>query len=227
MTDKILRLLIGKLNKNQTNHLIYLKRLTPTVDFSKAWTKNPKPTDEITYSAEPHKVYFIKNNEGAYVAAVLDMENDLHWYVVSKHRRKGHLTKAMKSAILPHLFQNRSAQKITIDKAQIGGKHFKASEKVALSLGFIKDKESSYFLSNKICQPCNFDRPTNKLTEKRMRDLKKQLHYVACLLHIIQTEVDMNLDNPDFTEELGGIINELKEHPLKLENAWWNRMTKI
>lgn len=222
MTNKYLKSLIDKLNKNKTDGLIQLRPLSATVDFAKVWTKKPKPIDNISFPDGPYIFYFIKNLDGLFVATVLDMERDLHWFVDKKHRHQGHLTKAMKETILFHLFQDREEQRVTIDKNQIGEKDFKASQNVALALGFVEADNSDYILSNSKYQTENFIYGQNtQLTEERINELKRQVNYLGRSLWVIHSEIEMKLGDTDYAEELKELVDEIKKHTWRLEDAWW------
>ena len=150
------------------------------------------------------------------------MKQDLHWIVLEKHRGKGHLTKAMNSTILKHLFQNRSEQRITIDEEQIGRKNFEASERVASSIGFRKVGATEYLLSNdQFLTDSLIHGQNSEMTEERMGQLKKHVNYLGLSLWMIQTELEMTLGSSDYTEELKKLTDEINNHSLKLENAWW------
>lgn len=222
MTNKYLKSLIDTLNKNKTDGLIHLRPLTATVDFAKVWTEKPKPTDNISFPDGPYKFYFIKNLDGLFVATVLDMERDLHWFVDSKHRQQGHLTKAMKEIILFHLFQDREEQRVTIDKNQIGEKDFISSQNVALSLGFVQADNNDYVLTRDKYQTDNFIYGQNtQITEDRLDELKKKINYLGRSLWVIQTEIEMKLGDTDYTEELKELVDEIKKQTWRLEDAWW------
>jgi len=222
MTNKYLKSLIDKLNKGKTGGLIHLRPLTSIVDFAKVWTEKPKPTDNISHPDGPYKFYFIKNSDHFFVATVLDMGRDLHWFVDDKHRRQGHLTKAMKETILFHLFQDREEQRVTIDINQIGEKDFKASQNVALSIGFQKADNSDYILTNRKYETENYVYGQNiPLTEARLTELQKQINYLARSLWVIHSEVETKLGDTDYTEELKELIDEIKKHTCRIENAWW------
>jgi hypothetical protein len=225
MTDKFLKSLIDRLNANNTQGLFHLRPLNDRVEFAKVWVNKPKPTDNISRPDGPYSFYFIKNENGIYVAVVLDMSHDLHWYVLQKYRRNGHLTKAMKEVILFHIFQDREEQRITIKEFQIGTKNFKASENVARNLGFIKngeDSDSEYILTIDKYQTENYiDGQNSEISKERMEELKKQVNYLARSLWVIQTEIEMKLGDLDYAEELKELVDEVKNHTWKLEDAWW------
>ena len=228
MTNKFLKSLIDKLNANNTHELIQLRPLTDSVDFAKVWVDKPKPTDKIFRPDGPYSFYFIKNENGIYVAAVLDMSHDLHWFVLPKFRGNGYLTKAMKEVILFHLFQDRAEQRITIDEFQIGTKNFMASENVALNLGFVKngeDSDSEYILTIDKYQTENYiDGQNSGISKERMEELKKQINYLARSLWVIQTEIEMKLGDLDYSDDLKELVDEIKNHTWKFEDAWWKSM---
>jgi hypothetical protein len=225
MKNKLLKSLIDRLNANNTQGLFHLRPLNDRVEFAKVWVNKPKPTDNISNPGGPNSFYFIKNENGIYVALVLDMCNDLHWFVLPKYRRNGHLTKAMKEVILFHIFQYREVQRITINEFQIGIKNFKASENVAKNLGFVKNGEESdseYILTIDKYQTENYiDGENSEISKERMQELKKQVNYLARSLWVIQTEIEMKLGDLDYAEELKELVDEIKNHTLKLEEAWW------
>lgn len=220
MTNKYLNSLINKLNKNRTDGLIHLRPLSTTVDFAKVWTKKPNPVDNVCRPDGPYKFYFIKNTSGFYVATVLDMVQDLHWFVGSKYRRQGHLTKAMKEVIIFHLFQDREEQIITVDERQIGFKNFKASEKVALTLGFVKLDTNKYSLINNLYQTnIHINGHNTQLAEERIEELQKQVNYLGRSLWVIHSEIEMKLGNTEYLEELKILVDELRYHTWLLEDS--------
>jgi hypothetical protein len=224
MTNEYLKSLIDKLNENKTDGLIQLRPLSSTVDFAKVWKEKPNPLDKIFYPDGPYKFYFIKNLEGLYVGAVLDMWSDLHSFVDSKHRGQGYLTKAMKETILFHLFQDREEQRVTIDENQIGEENFKASEKVTLSLGFVKTDGIDYVLVNSKYQTENYIYGENTpITEERMTELKRQINYLSRSLWLIHSEVEMKLGETGYTDDLKELVEEIKKHTWQLEDFWWER----
>lgn len=223
MTDKTIISLINKLNQNKTQGLIHLRPLSPTVDFAKVWLKKPKPTDDIVRPDGALNFYFIKNENGIYVAGVLDMASDLHWVVLSKYRGNGHLTKAMKETILFHLFQDRGEQRITIDKYRIGNRNFDASLKVALTLGFIASTGKEYVLSGQEYQTDEIiEGDLTGITQGRLEELKKQINSLGISLRQIQSELEMKIGNTEYVESLGELVSEVCSQDWKLEDAWFD-----
>ena len=115
MTEKEIRKYIDRLNNGKSKESIFIRPLSDTVVISKVWSEQPKPTDSIIGNFSSYRFFFIKDNFGKYVGAILDMYSDLHWYISPKHRKKGHLTKALIETVLPYIFYDeREKQRITI-----------------------------------------------------------------------------------------------------------------
>lgn len=229
MTNESLQSFLEDLNKNSNiPSLIYRRALSLNVDFAKIWLDEPKLTDSVTNSDGPDKFYLIKNEANIYVAIVYDMSRDLHWFVLPKFRGIGHLTEALKNTIISHLFISREEQRITINEAEIGKENFLASEKVALSLGFMKsdDNDGEYFLANN-CS--NFDDSNfgkdSEISYDKMIDLKKHINYLSRSFWTIQTEIEMSLGQTDYSDELKDLVQEIRNHTWKLEDYWWARNT--
>ena len=224
MTNESLQSLLSRLNnKDKTSGLIYLRPLKANVDFAKVWIHEPKLTDSITNSDGPDNFYLIKNNENIFVAIVFDMKRDLHWFVLPDYRGMGHLTKAMKYSIIPHVFLIRDEQRITIKKNEIGNDNFKASEKVALSLGFTAHENGEYLLSNDqyTIDDDNLEQDT-QLSYDRIDELKKHINYLGRSLWAIQTEIEMKFGNTDYSEELKELVDQIRSHTWKIEDFYWN-----
>ncbi len=138
MTNESIERYIDSLNQNEFSSFIFRSMLSDKVDFAKVWAEEPKGNmgNEGSYD-----FYFIKNENGVYVAAVLDMGNDLHVFVKNEHRKKGHLSLAMKNIIFPHIASTgRKKQIITFKAPSIG-------EYCVRNLGFSLVSEGSAEIS--------------------------------------------------------------------------------
>lgn len=119
MKDQDIENLIDSLNNTTINEKVFISPLSKTVDLAKVWRKEPED-ERSSYSSL--WFYFIKNDNGEYVAAVYDMgQEDLHVFVKETHRKKGHLSRAIHTVIMPHLYQSgRDKQFITFSDSEIG-----------------------------------------------------------------------------------------------------------
>lgn len=225
MTNKALQSLLERLNQNETSSsLIYLRPLNANVYFAKIWIDKPQLTDSIKNSDGPSNFYLVKNNENLFVAIVFDMQRDLHWFVLSDYRGMGYLTTAMRDSIIPHLFLSRDEQRITIRENEIGKENFIASKKVAKSLGFTAFEDGEYFLSSSPNTIRHYNEGVDtQFTLQRISELKKQINYLGRSLWAIQTEVEMNLGNTDYSDELKDLVDQIRSHTSKLESFYWRK----
>ncbi len=106
MTPATIQKIIRRANNPIGDELIQTLPISITVSFAKVWT-GKQWNNPAAFGLEPFHFYLIKNKESEYVAAILDMTSDLQWYVTPKHRKKGHLTKALNEVILPYILKNR------------------------------------------------------------------------------------------------------------------------
>ncbi|MBU1364092.1 MAG: hypothetical protein KKE51_09760 [Gammaproteobacteria bacterium] len=117
MTHDSIEQLIDLLNKGELSDRVFVAALTEVVHFAKVWMEEPKGgiAGEGSY-----EFFFITNGSPLYVAAVLDMVNDLHVFVKNDHRGKGYLTKAMHEGVLPWLYQSgRKKQRVTFEESKV------------------------------------------------------------------------------------------------------------
>lgn len=225
MHQNTIKNIINSLNNNKAGESIFLRPLSTSVSLGKVWIKKPHPKADILSPDGPDTFYFIKGDNGFFVGAVYDMYSDLHWYVLPKFRKVGYLSKSLKDIILPHIFQERNTQRITINKAEIGIKNARASENVALKLGFVKFKEDrekvEYELTNESYLNERYNQGSNtNMSKERLKVLQKRLNYISRSLWVIHSEVDMLLGDYDYSEELKELVDELRNHTIRIENAW-------
>jgi len=209
MTDKYLNNLLNTLNKKQRKEHIFIRELDGKIDLAKVYIGIPKMTDSISSNdLSPYNLFCIKNMHKKYVGIVLDMGNDLHWFVKKKHRGNGYLTKALKESILPYIFQHESdEQRITINKYEIGEENFKASQKVALNVGFkLKHKNNDKFeykLQNEEIEEVGWIEGNNKeLSQKELKEIAKKVSFYSRKLIRLHTHLEMRygMDNETIYE---------------------------
>jgi len=118
MTNETIERLIDALNAHKMRDRIFRTSLSPAVEYAKVWLHEPKG---VAGNERSYEFFFIKNETGIYVAAVLDAYNDLHVFVKEEYRRKGHLARAMNEVIFPYLYQNgRGMQEVTFEDPCVG-----------------------------------------------------------------------------------------------------------
>lgn len=145
---------IDQLNGGVRKRTIDTWQISLRVDVAKVWPDKPNGSGIRLFCV----VFFIKNDEGEYIGAVLDMTCDLQWYIVKEHRGRGYLTVALRETILPFIFSDsrkykRDTQEITID-----GDSYEASKRVAESVGFKQISQTKFELKK-----VDFDRCAKRL----------------------------------------------------------------
>lgn len=229
MRDKEIRKYIDKLNNGKAGESIFVRQISKTVVVAKVWTEQPKMTDNIIGNFGSYRFFFIKNDLGKYVGAVLDMYQDLHWYIIPEKRKQGYLTTALKESILPYLFYDeRDIQRITIDKNAIGEKNYINSKNVALKLGFIaineiktefELKQSDFNFDNE-----NIDEINSDIKIERFETLRKRAFFAYKTLYKISDELLMTVDDD---KELKKAADEVRKFTWKIEDLEWeNKTTK-
>lgn len=211
MTNETIHKQIKKLNSGNYQDSIFLRPLSATVDLSSTWTESSK--SELN-TGMGYVIYFIKNDK-EYVGAVVDMgERDLHWYVVPEHRKKGHLTLAMKTTILSHLFQEREQQRVSFDSTDTEEDAL-ASMRAATLMGFLKADEEYIIRKSDVDMNIVFLPFTPKLPNERYEALKNQLKIMRNEAARISDELEMmtNIDigADDLKSEIGFVILNLED----------------
>jgi len=198
------------------------------VDYALFWQEK---LDSGRVFINPNKFYFFKNEEGKYVGAVLDMEDDLHWFTCPKFRGKGYLSNALRRTILPHLFLFRNSQRITISRVSLSDKDFNSSEKLALRVGFefkgefedqwgntfeSKNEYSIKFDEEKFG---SFQLQINPISEDRLRELLRRIKRAANEINKIGSELNLAYLEG---EELQDLAQQISKQTETVEDVWWS-----
>ncbi|MFW5983414.1 MAG: hypothetical protein ACOCQ4_02850 [bacterium] len=229
MTEREIRKYIDRLNKGNACESIFTRQISNNVVVSKVWSNPPKVTDDIIGIYNSYRFFFIKNEQNIYIAAVLDMNHDLHWYVSPSHRKKGYLTNALKESILPYLFnEEREAQRITIRKNIIGEKNYLGSKTVAQNLGFkaTNEEETEFELTSLDFnwENENLKEINSGINSERLEVLRKRVFYAYKILYKISDELTMAYNDD---KELNEVAQKVKKYTMKIEDIEWeNKKTK-
>jgi hypothetical protein len=220
MTEQEIRKYIKRLNNHNHKESIFIRKISKNVDLAKVWSEQPKKKSKVLEGSYSNTFFFIKNSNNEYVGAVLDMQIDLHWYILPKHRKQGYLTYAMKESILPYIFEYcRDNQRISISRNAIGSENFENSKRVATSLGFtsIDNDETKYELTseNFNWKDESIDDVNSQLTEERLKQLEQTVFYASNLLHKVSDELLMIYGNDLGLEQMK---DDLKDFVYSIEN---------
>lgn len=208
---------IDILNNKKGQESIFVRPISETVEIGKVWCELPKENDSVSNSSS-YRFFFIKNNMGIYVSAVLDMNSDLHWYVIPAERKKGLLTKALKETILPYVFYEREEQRISV-KLEIGEENYRNSKSVALNLGFspTNDEQTEFLLKKSEFDWSfeNINEQNSRIGNERIQILRKRVNYASKIIRKVSDELLMAYaDDSDLLE----MEREIKSFTWKIED---------
>lgn len=227
MREDEIKRYIERLNNEDFAETIFLRQVNKFVDFARVWEKEPELNDSINLNIPSYRFFFIKNENRKYVGAVLDMTKDLHWYILEEERKKGHLTKALREAIIPYLFYDkeedfeREIQRITIQFG-IGKLNYKNSKKVAENVGFkpTNNDQTEFELSKGEFdwQYKNLDEKNGLISKPRFEVLRKRL--ILSYRQLIRISDELLVTCGD-DKGLREAANEISYYNLKIEDIEW------
>lgn len=229
MTNENIQEFIDRLNNGQFKDTILLRQISEYVFVSKVRQKKNDLRNEPKFSLTYYDFFFIKNDKGVFVGAVVDMYSDLHWYITPKNRKKGYLVNALRSAILPYIFyddnKNLETQRITITKSEIGELNYHNSKKVALKLGFkATNKEESEFLLTRDSfdwSEENINEINTCLNEEKLNEFRKRISYIYQDLESMTHELQMAYGDIYELESLKELSNKLCCSKATIEDIIW------
>jgi len=188
LKDKSIIQLIDKLNRYPDFKDCIKVAIGKNVELAHIWYK-----DGFSDSHIPYTYFLIKEND-KYVGAVLDMTHDLHWVILPKYRKRGHLSTALKQVILPHILEEmpRVVQKISIKRNEIGVINYQNSLKVALNVGFKQlDEENLVFDYNALdCRNYELDYQYKGLTKEELDKQINGLQKIAKEINKISSKIE-------------------------------------
>jgi hypothetical protein len=134
MTDKIFKQILLNLNKGVAMNDLVVSHLIHNVYYGIYWKYSSVQLKNHS-QLFPKKLYIIKSDSDCWASVVYAASNDLHWYTTKKFRGKSILSQALRTYILPHIYQEDKVKKIevTIDPFIA---EYTASKSLALKLGF-------------------------------------------------------------------------------------------
>ena len=201
MTEETLEKYIDVMNNHELQDRIFVRPLSNTVDMAKVWDR--LPTGEH-YNEGGYTIYFIKDKENRYVAAVLDMDlQDLHVFVKPKSRKQGHLSRALQEWILPYLFDNgREFQQITYNDEH--------ARRHALQCGFTEIEPGKAVIKpEEIRSQPHLQNENVPLTPEALQEIKRKLYYTAGILQMIKDQLDMAYDESGQYDEAIKLVRKL------------------
>jgi hypothetical protein len=169
--------IIDDLNDGPSCNIIFKRKITETVEFSKIW-----PKDAI----ESSDLFLIKTEQSQYIGAVFIMNNggNLHAFIKQEHRRKKNLTKAFTEAIVPYFVsQGVEALHASFEDPDEGGRCAKS-----LGFSYVSDSTATLVIPRKSitnlptpeiqhCSRSDFEEMKSRVTKAKLqlKILKDQL----------------------------------------------------
>lgn len=223
MTDKEIISYINRINSGKLNETIFCRPISKNVLFAKVWKSKPKLNSDSLERLSPYTFFFIKNNEGVCVGAVLDMNQDLHWVVLKKYRGQGFLTQSLQDVILPYicLRMDRDEQRVTISKNEIGLLNYQKSKGVALSVGFRPiDNDEKEFSINLLEQNYTtqlIQEENKKFELDYLEKLQKKFLFHYKNLEMLSDELEQNFGDDMMLSEH---LEEIRSFKYKIEDIY-------
>lgn len=229
MTTKQLRQIVNELNQGYSLRDYYTLPLSETVFYVETLWHKSIADPNWGPDPNPDSFYLIANETNKYIGIIQVLQEDLHWYILPKHRGKGMLTDALRKSVIGHLLRTRDQIRITIDQEIIGRKNFLSSEKVALSVGFKPSTINSaeYLLTRSEFINENRCSIPEHLSQKRLDYIKKLMEYSAHQYRMIHNEIQLKMGVTEYSEQLEELIIELKFEARRLEIAYWKNRNAI
>lgn len=229
MSNDTLRALIDRANGQPGEQILFIRPLTDSVHWAKAWLQVPV-LHETTAIISGTPIYLIRDPGYDYVGIVVDMgEADLHWFVLPARRARHYLSTALREVILPHLLQNRQTQRISINR-NFGEEIFEASARVARAAGFVLEPESEEDEESQVTvryTPVDwtalptFEGRNQPLSEERLRQLRSHFAYHANCLRVLGAEIDGRLGEADFTDHINDLAGQVHSLGAETEDVNW------
>lgn len=60
------------------------------------------------------------------------------------------------------------------------------------------------------------------VSESRIDELQREINFLARRLWLVQTEVEMNMPDIDYAEELKELVGELQSQSFRIKSIWWD-----
>ncbi len=217
MTDKYIIKLITTLYRNPNFKDCIKVSIGQNVELAHIWDNGGSSNSHI-----PNTYFLIKENN-KYVGAVLDMFDDLHWVILPKHRKNGHLSQALTQVILPYILEEmpRVEQKITIKRSVLGEINYQNSLKVALRVGFKQiDEENLVFEYNSLNEEdYQLDYHYKGLTEEEFSKTLNELQLLAKKINIIGSKIQLGYGK-EIEEYTNLTINERVDNIANLKHIF-------
>lgn len=162
--------------------------------------------------------YFFIKNDNQCVGIIFDMDTDLHWFILKKYRRQGHLYNALQNSILPFLkSEGKNNQRCTAATAE--------GEQYLLRFGFKQQSDNTYLLSLNDFESFNDNTiQRTPLRNDQIINIRSKLYLLSKELHIIANSLECAYNN-DY--DLNSFASDLIEHAREIYYNHYDRLSEV
>lgn len=219
MTNDDIEMIIGWINEGKASQ-VYHRKWSHQYGQGIAWPRMPEDQTSRGYH-----FYFVFS-EAKCVAAVLDMEDDLHAFTQPQHRRKGIMRRALVDYVLPCLSaKGRSHQRVSFKDQQLeallNGCGFEVTRRPDSTGDSFLPGEASIDLRSDSGHGLRTPRPV-RISEDRLANARKDLEHAARLISRVHDEALVALGQRSILENLMGCAEQARRLGLDLEDASWD-----
>lgn len=214
MTDETLDKIIRGINDGTLQRQAFLRKLKDNVSIGIVW---PDPSGQAVFPERRYTMFFIKEKR-AFVGTVLDMEwiNDLHTYTLPEHRKKGHMTKALKEIILPYLVGIVRTEQCVTFQPQYADYN--------KNLGFQITSDRSGVITRSDLAPCMIPQPKKiRCDQARAESLKLRAMECANLVGMLLDEIRMLHAAESAERDLHEVEELLIDMRLRIDDLPWKK----
>lgn len=210
MTNESVKKLILAFNARRFRSFVALRPLSDTVTLGYVWPERPQ--GRLPHESS-RKVYFILTGSQC-VGVVVEMgfqhsrnpfeEENLHWYLLKEHRKRGYLHAALRDYILPHIFSDdRESQKVTTNN--------KANAKYVARQGFTPTGDMSFIMTKEQVDVSRAPQGRNSLpTRNEIDELKARLREAKGLVASVGERLRCHYGKDSLS--VGDLVEDIEEY---------------
>lgn len=225
MTEKTFKQILLKLNKGVAIDGLLICPLIENVYYGFYWEYSTAQLSNHS-TLFPKKLYIIKSDSGTWSSIVYPSGNDLHWYTLQKFRRKGILSQALLSYILPHVYQEEKTKAIDIS-IDPSITEYTASKHLALKLGFKLYGERNGTEIYRKTRPKNLVKIAPINNKLLLENAIKICRVIMNFVHLLHTHCGVTTLAQDADKVLMPLENNLSTLKYKMEELLWEEEQKI
>ena len=225
MTDKTFKQILLNLNKGVAMHDLVVSHLIGNVYFGIYWKYS---FEQLKNHSQlfPKKLYIIKSDSDCWASIVYASGNDLHWYSTKKFRGKSILSQALRTYILPHIYQVDKVRKIELTIDQFIAE-YTASKYLALKLGFKQNGVRNGAEVYSKVRPKNLTKIAPINVKALLQNAIEVSRIILNYAHLFNTHCQMSALGNDAQKVLMTLEHKLCALKNSIEDLLWEQEQKI